>query len=195
MLSISSRNKVPPLDVSTRPICSSRPCAAARHVAEHFALRDRLGQGAAIDRDERPAPPRAGAVESVATSSFPLPVSPSTRTSISAAATWRDRVAQASHRPGCRRSAGCRSAAARGGAQRAGCPAPAGASPARVRIAAIKMIGREGLGQEIERALLQRAHRHRHIGMAGDQDDRDVRIHRADRGEQLSPSIPGMRMS
>ena len=49
----SSRSRVPPLDASKRPPDPGSAGEGATRVAEELALEERLGDGAAVDRDER----------------------------------------------------------------------------------------------------------------------------------------------
>jgi hypothetical protein len=53
----------------------------------------------------------------------------------------------------------------------------------------------EGLLDEVEGARLHRAHRHLHVAMAGDEDDRNVDALRRRRSCNSIPLMPGMRTS
>lgn len=65
----------------------SAPVKAPRLVAEQFTFQQRLGNGSAIDRQERGAAAAAMLVDPLATSSLPVPLSPKIRTLTSWGAT------------------------------------------------------------------------------------------------------------
>ena len=75
---ISSRNSVPPLACTNRPVrVALRVGEGALGVAEQLALEQRLGHGRAVDGHEGPvARAGCGACSARATSSLPVPLSP-----------------------------------------------------------------------------------------------------------------------
>ena len=124
-----------------------------------------------------------------ATTSLPVPVSPRTSTSTSASATWRmvsrsRRIAGvvADQRQVVRRLG-------RGGAQAAVLqhqPALLGG----MRDRGGEALAVEGLGDEVVDAVLDRRHRQVDVGMAGDEQHRQLRVDRLDPLEELQPVHP-----
>ena len=148
-----------------------------------------VGQRRAIDRDERAGAPRPLAVqqqrgEFLARPRLALDQHVDIRGGQAA-----DRIAQLDDRGALADQRAFRLARLHRGTQ----PPILDQQPAaleRARDRRDQMVGRERLGQEVERSVPQGRHRHRHVAMTGDQDHRQVGIERADAGEQLQPVHP-----
>ena len=171
---ISSRKRVPPWASSNWPsFFCMRVGEGAALVAEQLALEQGLGDGGAVERDERLAGARAAVVDrACAISSLPVPLSPVISTVVRSGATVSDGLEGGLH---ARRAADrcCRG----GSAVR---PRMRSASTSRTRAAFSRrlvehepqLLDVERLGQVVERAELHGADRRLHGLRGGQHDDR-----------------------